>query len=83
MEKQQHRKINKLHNRKINGNYSTHFFNAANLSNFARRWKIFIWWDSLPGHDGRVPRINDSLTTTGEYLTSNLKHDVRLQVSAV
>ena len=64
-------------------NYSTHFFNSERLSDFARRWQIFVWWNGLPSHDGRVPGINDGLTGTREYLSSDLKYHARLQVTAV
>ena len=64
-------------------NYSTHFFNTESLSDFARRWQIFVWWNGLPGHDGRVSGIDDGLTGAREYLSSNLKHHARLQVSTV
>jgi len=60
-----------------------HLFDTANLARLTRTWQTFIWWNSLPRHDGRVSRINNCLTRTGEYLSANLKHHVCLQVPAV
>lgn len=62
---------------------STYFFNTADLFSTAWRWQIFLWWNGLPGHNGRVSRIDNSLATAAEHLATDFKHDGRQQVPTV
>ena len=62
---------------------STYFFNTADLFSTAWRWQIFLWWNGLPGHNGRISRIDNSLATAAEHLATDFKHDGRQQVPTV